>query len=312
LAIRLAIDPAAAPRGGRLVKRRWLAAALTALVFAGSVGACSESATTSLEGIPVLPGTTRAAGTPLGDGFEVATGTALIGGVFPSFRAGFPADSVDDGWRAVFLVTGEVDEVLNAYTTQARRIGLFPQPRCAESDPGLTTCSGYDESDRRGIELYVQRGAPRGERAPLSHLFIRYRRTGSPPEHANVEAADESYGVGRSGRDVPDYWPPLPNTGRQYEDWLAVPEGTKLAAPPAMPWPGSVAVFWVTGDPFDVVQAATPRGAGVRRVLSREQAGARITTGYANSPSPTGTVTAEVVERPGQETYLLVEHDATD
>jgi hypothetical protein len=236
----------------------------------------------------------------------------LVGEVFPSSRAGFPTGSVDDGWRAVLLVTGDIDDVLNDYIAQAREIGLVPRPSCSTSPPELFACFAVDDYHDRGIELYLQRGHSQNVPMPLSHLFIRYRRSGHPPERTDVVALDDTYGVDDVWRDVPDDWPPLPGEGHRYEALLTVPDGTELVAPPAFPLTGSVAVFRVTGDPSEVIQAATPRNAALRRVLTRRQEGAQIRTGYASSPSPTGTVNVEVVERPGRPTYLMVEHDATD
>jgi hypothetical protein len=123
--------------------------------------------------------------------------------------------------------------------------------------------------------------------------------------------ADETYDVPEALRRVPEGWPALPGTGQPYEERFVVPDGARLAAPPAMPWPGSVAVFRVTGDPADVVEAAVPRGAS-RRTSQRTQGGADITSVIDFAPSPYGSVTAEVVDRPGRPPLLLVEHDATD
>jgi hypothetical protein len=273
--------------------------------------ACSGSGTGALDGIPVVRGATRPAGTPLGDGFEVVTGSVLVGGVFPSFRAGLRPGDADEGWRALLLVTGDVDRVLDAYTTQARRVGLFPQVRCDASAPALLTCAGDDGTDARSIDLRLQRGDPGRGRPPLSHLFIRYRRTGPSPRREEAVPADGTYGVPRELRDVPEGWRALPRSGRQYEDRLVVPDGARLIAPPGAPWPGSVAVFEVTGDPPAVVEAAVPRGS-VRRVSRRSQQGAEIATVYGSDVSPYGTVIGEVVERRGRTPLLLVEHDATD
>jgi hypothetical protein len=113
---------------------------------------------------------------------------------------------------------------------------------------------------------------------------------------------------------VPDDWPRLPEAGEQYERSLTVREGSELLTHPAMPWSawGSVAVFRVTGDPRAVVESFLNGRAGAERFRTRDQDGARIRTAYTNSPSPSGSVWAETVERDGQTTYLIVEHDATD
>jgi hypothetical protein len=277
--------------------------------------ACSNHGDGSdLDGIRVAADSTGAPGTPLGDGFEVADGSVLVGPVFPSSRAGVSQETIDEGWRALLLVTGDLEDVLNAYVTQARAVGLFPQPRCDEGTEGLLACTGVDDEATRGIEMWLQRG--RGEDAPnpVSHLFLRYRRTGPQPRRSKAVPAAESYHLGSAWDDVPSEWPALPKSGQRYEHSLTVPEGTELLAHPATPWSAgsSVAVFRVGGDEGKVLAGLVGGRGRAGRSLERESNGIRIASGYTTNPSPAGTVWAETVSGGEQPSYLMVEHDPTD
>jgi hypothetical protein len=288
---------------------------LAGIVVTASVASCSnEGAVERMDGIPVVRGSTQPAGTPLGDGFEVAEGTVLVGEVFPSSRAGLSSDTIDDGWRALLLVTGDLEQVLNAYTTQARAIGLFPHPRCVETPDGVLACTGFADETNHAIEIWLQRGRAEEAGSPVSHVFLRYRRTGPEPAGRDAVPAEDSHDVSAPWDVVPDGWPELPKPGERYEHSLAVPEHTELLAHPAQPWSawGSVAVFEVTGDPRPVVESLVGGRGRAGRPAVRESHGARTTSGYTINPSPAGTVWAQAVERDGRPTYLMVEHDPTD
>jgi hypothetical protein len=88
---------------------------------------------------------TASAGTPLPDGFEVATASSLVG---PAVVDGIEPDGSPRSWFAILAVEGDPSEVWAAYATQLHAYAVYPgagpteAPGCLTRDlhPGDAVC----------------------------------------------------------------------------------------------------------------------------------------------------------------------------
>lgn len=271
--------------------------------------------------IPVDGESLHPAGTQLGDGFTVADGTALVGGVFPTPTIRFVdrTSVVDRGWRAVLLVAGEPREVMKRYRKQAAAVGMELHSRATlcgfgPSDPRIYECFATGvlaaPGDPRAISFLLMRG--QSDFGPVSHLNIVYSDpdvpTRPPYDVALETTLTPNAPPGPAAPAVPTIWAPIAGPGRLLFSDLAasnavvapvrVTRGSTAAVPvgPAasgLYGPVSSALFansydWmavlrVTGDPQAVVRA-------YRREL-RSNTGTYGTLGPIRTEHPTADTT---------------------
>jgi hypothetical protein len=276
----------------------------------------------------VLAGHTAGPGTALGDGFTVADGTVLLGGVVPTGTAvEYEGELIEDrGWRALLLVTGDAIGVLDAYAEQAADAGLPVTDRyrvgpCFDDVGSVVSCLRSARlgslQDGRSVDLELKRTGPSGDRAPLSHLTIHYRETGEPPYPPVPPDICPRY-VCRAAAPppTPTGWPPLPGVGERYErtqDPSAgrVEPGSHLVAHPTWASGASVALFLLTGDPEEVLDRYL-RQQESDDVFDARRRDDGATVLERSWHAGGGEYNASVVLRDGSPTYLFLEHYFSD
>lgn len=331
------------PAGEVPVRRGATAITMTLLLVGGVVGCSDDEArslgeappTTVVAGMPVLKDATHGPGRDLGAGFTVVDGSILLGETFPIGVAfeynGRPVE--DRGFSASLLVTGDARRVLDAYAAQAAVIGL-PLSRdntlgiCRDDDLAkafvCTASASQGPPDHgRGVRLTLWRGAAVGDRAPLSHLYLVYSEIGEPPFEGPVDEEGTDDGPGVGNPPLPRDWPALAEVGEPYESGIAQPPlrvepGTELVAHPSLsgtcgPSTGSTAVFRVTGDPREILVALAEQQFGGQNDASpvrKEDVDdvELLKISWTNGGSY--TVTAAI--RPGEPTWMLVDHCVSD
>jgi hypothetical protein len=122
---------ATAPQRRRV---RWVTGAVmvTVAVVASSACTSAEQSTakeqvTTVHGTPAVASALHGPGTPLGDGFHVPNGAALVGASLPNRRllsGGAPKIRSKRNWSAVLLVKGRGDAVARDLAAQAQEAGL--------------------------------------------------------------------------------------------------------------------------------------------------------------------------------------------
>ncbi|MGH8983914.1 MAG: hypothetical protein ACRDY6_08590 [Acidimicrobiia bacterium] len=235
---------------------------------------------------------TRGTGTELGDGLEVAKGSALVGTVFPgqSLSGNISAQgsvASADSWTAILQLDGNPITVLNRYLRQAADSGF---------DVGAECLLAYD--DGRGVVPRPRSPDPEGLRSltckvignadidgasPISLSMELRRSAGSTPYEDTIIIRVAHHPAGASPQLVPQGWdatlpaawkegvpspPEQPRVAKvgqpirredpQYARLIDVVEGTRLLAPPALPcWlrGGFDAVLEVKGDVADALDA---------------------------------------------------------
>jgi hypothetical protein len=201
-----------------------------------------------VHGIPIVEGAVHGAGTAIGDGFVVAEGSWLVGPPFPQAQR-------DGGWRAVLLVTGEIDGVMNDYVRQARALGLqVDAPRCQVHGSGAS-CKFEGAAGARDSSRLITAALERGPGfTPRSHLFLSYfdlrgPDRGTPDERdARVDNIPNVL--------LPSDWPVLTAAeGGFFGAAVRLAKGTRLVAPQMDFGPGEIyAVLAVTSDGDDVLE----------------------------------------------------------
>lgn len=255
--------------------RRTLACAVS---LAAALSACGDS---NDDGNAISDGAARddvvsAPGSPLGNGFKVAEGSALIGVPVPLgttvVQDGEPV--TDEGWTAYLFVTGDPEDVLVSYLAQAEEQGLTPAPlpdwepfgeegddspvewaRCgAGGGAAYFRCAAtaWDGGDRcLDAELIRSDSASHLE---LTLMLNQWSDTCGNPTGVPAKADG---GV----PDVPEQWPDRPRTGEEFgAPWeylsdVVVQDGSEvIAAPvPGAACGGVTAVLAVNGDPEAVL-----------------------------------------------------------
>jgi hypothetical protein len=234
----------------------WLApfVALTLTVTCCPLADARTSAT--IRGVPVVRQSVHGPGTALADGLSVAPGTYLIGRVFPHESASLNAR----GGSAVLLLTGDVQDVLDAYVSQADAVGVVLNPSC-ESSRRKVTCRASGASAKIAIELFLRRDAS----PKVSHLLFSYYQA--------TQGFPQPFPTAPSARVRPEHvrlprgWSPLPATGQRFGAGYVSPDlearglrlvkGSELVAPVAAArcaTGGFVAVLRVSGEPDRVIE----------------------------------------------------------
>lgn len=165
----------------------------------------------------------------------------------------FP-NELDDGWRAVLLVTGDVGAVLEAYRRQAAAAGLpfRAAPTCEDTGDTLTCgARGVSDDGRRALEVAVWRGRVGHDSTPVSHAHLELSepKAPSPPRERPFDGP-----ILAASPPLPTGWD-LPDVGERFLDELTVEPDSELVAPVA-PVPGGVrAVFRIHAHPVEVMRA---------------------------------------------------------
>jgi hypothetical protein len=190
----------------------------------------------------VIPSAAGPPGTPLGDGFEVVEGTALVGDPIPIgvavVRQGHPI--VDEGWTATLIVAGgDPIEIIDAYMRQAERAGLVEQPGTGcTHDLDVAICSAFARSpnvtEPRSVSATVVRG--RRDDVLSDHVIVSFSTTDTYWNHGQIRSDGD--------RDLatlaPTAWPPLTPVGEplgtagETTHAVVVEDGSRLAAPPRL------------------------------------------------------------------------------
>jgi hypothetical protein len=223
-------------------------------------------------GIPVLAGATSPPGAPLGDGFVVPDGTVLVATPLPAEDdATFYGEPViDDGWRALLLLTGDPSDTLRSMLRQAAERDLrLSEAVCSASDLVFKCRQVFGRlhgGRLQELRVHVARtldDAPE----PASEVVLVY--TDRVARSTDTELFDpHPRGVDASGRvtvvvpSVPTDWRPLELEGAlldlRYGEYppLRIERGTDLASPL---WSGRcdgfLAILDVRGHPRDVLNA---------------------------------------------------------
>jgi hypothetical protein len=313
---------------------RWRGGVPLLLAIALLLAACAgddddDLGVTEVAGIPVLGEHTSGAGAELGDGFTVVDGTVLLGDVVPTGAdVEFEGRIIEDrGWRAMLLVTGDAETVLDAYAGQAADMDLpltdpYGGRGCLDDRSGVVSCArrgqaGSDQ-DVRSVQIELERAPASDGRAPLSHLTIDYTETGEPPYPPRASDTCPSY-ICRTVAPppVPTEWPPLPKVGQPYETDVGqvpgrVEPGSHLVAHPASPFGiASLALFVVTGHPEDVLDRYAHQQE-TRDVFEERRRDDGATVLERSWRAGGGEYDASAVIRDDHPIYLLLEHLATD
>lgn len=286
----LDVAPTVSTRSHRMSTPALVAAAVVvAALVAGIVlirddgsrdtGVATNGPDTSENVVPegaVLPTALSEPGTALGNGFEVADGSVLIGAPVPLgitvVLDGEPV--VDEGWTAYLYVTGNPSDVVNRYIAQAEAEGLIPtaQPdgevfemegeevpptgyeRCGTLGDGSYACSASaGDNGRRCLAASLVRSDT------ASHLRLTYMLNATEVSPC-IALGGLAVNADLEPPDPPTDWPPLPSLGDEFgTPWgvlapITVQGGSRMVAAP-LPSPdcGGPAVAQVTGDPAEVL-----------------------------------------------------------
>jgi hypothetical protein len=285
-------------------------------------GACRDSSSAR----PVLSSAAGEPGTPLGNGYEVAAGTTLIGDPVPGGTAYYTNNEpvIDDGWTATMVVEGrELTEIVDAYLRQAEDNGLkiVTSPRCG-LDVKVTICTGFARSNSESDFTTLTVQALRGMRADVvsDHVVVQF---------STLEvtwSAGERLQTSGVGAPIPDPvgWPPLPavgdtlGTAGEVTRSVTIERGSRLAGPPRLnvndTTGGIYAVLEVTGDPSEVlhryVQQLTRSGLSGPSEVVETAGDAQLTKVWLDEAGGDG-FKLTLVERPGRPKWLIIEgsHD---
>lgn len=310
--------------GAGRTRRVAIAVAFVAALFALVAFAVTRDSSPSG---PILPSAAGPPGTPLGDGYEVADGTTLIGDPIPEGVAYYSGDEpvIDEGWTANTLVDDGVVlvEPLEHYLRQAEQNGLVVQrPAKCTGGTDMTVCTGFarSEKDFTTLTVYAMQGAHAGV---LSGHVVVSLSTQEGIWHTNGprleppplrEAPDPApWTPSASERDALPTTDPVPRA-------VVVEKGSRLAGPVRLVGPefgigGIYAVLEVTGDPDVVlgryVEQLTRAGLQKGPDAIPEDAGGATLTKVGLSEAGGDQFSLTLVERPSRPTWLIIKsgHD---
>lgn len=274
---------------------------LTIAVFAAliAVGCRSGSSghrvpSEAIDGIPVGAEATRAAGHPLGNGFTVAPGTALLGEAFPYVN---PFTDRMAGWDAYLVVTGDPLRVMASYRDQAEAAGipLAPSNVVPSEDPirGTPTyctdspelgylCSATGKVSTERASRLIAVEIHRGHNPPASWALVSYREV-TPTSETQTPAPP--YALGTSAPELPNKWPRLSGPGARIRPFvgdssteLRIEPGSRAIAHVMVSQGGTPQVLLaIDGDPDEVAKRYKEQFdrelIGDARVFPRKRAG---------------------------------------
>ncbi len=205
----------------RVVRRLLIAAALVACA-AAQVVVTSSGASASKEQALLRP-----PGTRLDAGFRVASGTRLVGAVFPKIG---PGQSDSTGWKAVLVVKSDALDAMNAYTAQAKKLGYQqvsnPAPHCWSPTQGEVFCTGFYVQGSAFLQIAVHVCQSCGQRDSatwsVSEAQLDYTIQGAGTSNGELEPITAPVGI-PSGGPTQSTTPSVQLTGRQYRQMLRHP-----------------------------------------------------------------------------------------
>jgi hypothetical protein len=171
--------------------------------------------TVTAHGTPAVADALRGPGTPLGDGFSVPGGAAVVGAALPSSRqTGYPDLGATDAWGALLLVTGESRDVAKALARQGARVGLTAATAIpAECVDAVDPCTTRLVAPGRVRDAFAPRELWIHVAPNASLMMLQY--TGFEPARADSRLADPAPATVRLPPEPADAQPPptLPKVG---------------------------------------------------------------------------------------------------